>query len=358
LKQENDFTVRPADPQDFDILTKVFNDVFNKEAKRSTLDWKYLENPHGKSIVWVAEDNEKKIVGSLAFVPRKIMINSKERITLLASDGMVFPEWQYKGIFVRLLNIMFDKSWEMGAPLAIAFSGRRSVKGLIRTDWDEVSPVQELVLPLRGSYLFKGIIRRLPFTACLMGCAGDFLLKKGRLKKLLGRSLTSDVKPIDRFDNPLADTGMEILSKQPVFLVKDSAWLNWRFIDNPTKRHRIFGAYRGSKPAGYLVMESKDGVSYIVDMLGANRDVQQDLLSFAIQEALREKSVMIQSMALEGDGIDRLLLDVGFKCLPKYGLLPFMIKVGPGDETIKQVVVDSTAWYLSHGDKDAENMTR
>jgi hypothetical protein len=355
--QEPTFDVRPAEPEDYDTLVKIFNEVFHKDKDRNTLEWKYLRNPHGRSHVWVATDPQGEIVGSLAFVPRKMVIQGGEYITLLASDGMVFKEWQRRGIFVRLLNIMFEKSWAMEAPLAIAFSGRRSVKGLIRTDWDEVGLVQELVLPLRGTFLFKAIIRRLAFLRGPAGALGDLLLRQGRLKGFLKRTMTSEVKAVERFDDALARAGMEALALREVYLVKDRDWLNWRFVDNPTKRHRSFGAYRNGKAAGYMVMETGNNRSYIVELLASDEEVRRDLLAQAVREGHSQGGEMLQSMALEGDGIDRFLLASGFNCLPRYGLLPFMIKMGPAGASLKRVVTDSRLWYLAHGDKDAEHMT-
>jgi hypothetical protein len=66
---------------------------------------------------------------------------------------------------------------------------------------------------------------------------------------------------------------------------------------------------------------------------------------------------MLFAMALPGDPIYTHLRDLGFKCLPKMGLLPFMIKMGPDQDKLHPVVIDPGNWYLSHGDKDAEHMT-
>ena len=88
------FDVRPAEPSEYPTLVNIFNQVFKKDKDARTLEWKYLKNPHGKSFVWVAADKEGKIIGSLAFVPRKLSIDGREYPTFIAADGMVFPEWQ------------------------------------------------------------------------------------------------------------------------------------------------------------------------------------------------------------------------------------------------------------------------
>jgi hypothetical protein len=355
--EQPSFSVRPAAREEYPTLIRVFNDVFHKDKDTRTLEWKYLDNPHGLSEVWVAESIEKKVVGSLAFVPRRMRIQGRDYLTLLAADGMVFPDWQRKGIFVRLLHIMFEKSWALGAPLAIAFSGRRSVKGLVRTDWDEVGLVQEWILPLRGPFLFKPIVRRAPWLAGPVGAVGDWALRNYRLKGFIQRSYTSEVKKIGRFDGALAEAGMRALEERPVYLVRDEAFLNWRYVDNPTKRHLVFGAYREQQPQGYMVMETGGGRSYVADLVALDRSVKEDLLATAVAAGLGGGGHMLHIMALEGDPMDRFLREQGFNCLPRAGLLPFMIKMGPEHGDLNPVVTDPSLWYLSHGDKDAEHMT-
>ena len=154
------FDVRPARENEFPLLIELFNRTCRKRKTVRTFQWKYIDNPHGAAVVRVAVDPDDRVVGSLAFVPRKMRIDDREVLTLLASDGMVLEAWQRKGIFVHLLEVMFEQSWNLGAPFVVAFTGRQSVPGLIRTDWCEVGTIQDLELPVQGSFLFQRVWRR------------------------------------------------------------------------------------------------------------------------------------------------------------------------------------------------------
>ena len=72
---------------------------------------------------------------------------------------------------------------------------------------------------------------------------------------------------------------------------------------------------------------------------------------------LEEGGQMLGCMALEGDGIGAFLLEQRFKCLPRPGLLPFMIKMAPDVEDFDTDMADPGTWYLAHGDRDTEHMT-
>ncbi len=344
-------------PDEYPILIRIFNEVFHKSKDTRTLEWKYRDNPHGASVVWVAESPAREVVGSLAFVPRRICIRGREYTTLLAADGMILPGWQHQGIFASLLDILFEESWSLGAPMVIAFSGRRSVRGLISTNWKRVGLSLELVLPLQGEYLFKAVVRRVPFSERMARGVGGLLLRRGRLRRLLTRSLSSEIRPIRRFDEALAEAGTRALQNLPVFLVRDTAFLNWRYVDNPTGRHRVFGAYEDSRPVGYLVMETHGGRSFIADLVAREPEIREDLLATAVQQGLEEGGQMLGCMALEGDGIGAFLLEQRFKCLPRPGLLPFMIKMAPDVEDFDTDMADPGTWYLAHGDRDTEHMT-
>ena len=352
------FDVRPAGEDEFPLLIELFNRMFRKQKNVRTFQWKYLDNPHGKAVVWVATDPDDRIVGSLAFVPRKMRIDGREVLTLLASDGMVFEAWQRKGIFIRLLEIMCERSWDLGAPFVVAFTGRQSVPGLIRTGWSEVGTIQDLELPVQGAFLFQRVWRLAPFLRGPLRLIGNVMLAQGRLKKVLNHAYASKIRALNHFDDALADAGRDALEDVPVSMVRDKEFLNWRYVNNPTGRHTCFGAFKDGRAAGYVVVETKGDTAYIADLLARDGDVRADLLVTAVAEALGKRCLSIRSMALEGDPMSRFLKAWGFKCAPSFRLLPFMLKMGPDPGELEKRVVDAGLWTLSHGDRDAEHMTR
>ena len=357
--REAEYRVRPAAEEEFPRLIALFNRVFRWDKDARTFRWKYLDNPHGRAVVWVAEAPASgEIVGSLAFVPRRIRVGGKTFVTFLASDGMVLEEWQRKGIFVRLLGIMFERSWEREAPFVTAFTGRRSVPGLLRTGWKTVGTILEMELPLRGRRLFRRVLHRLPALEGPLGRAGDVLLERGAAGRLLRRRPASRVVRVERFDEDLARAGEEALAAVEAAMVRDRAFLDWRYVDNPTQRHTCWGAYREGRAAGYMVMEARGEAAYVTDLLAADPEVRADLLARAVQEAHRAGCAWIQCMALEGDPMSAFFRAQGFRPLPRERLLPFMMKEGPAAGELAGRVLDPRRWYLSHGDRDAEHMTR
>lgn len=355
--EERGWKARPAKEEEISTLIQVFNTVYHKDKGRDTLEWKYLRNPHGKAIMWVAESDDNEIVGSVAFMPRRIRIEGKEFLSHHGADAMVLPEWQRGGILITMLTEVYKQCWELGDALVHIFPNRRSVGALRKMSLHPVSNVQELELSLRGSYYFKRYINKAPFLSGLLKPLGDGLLKMGVLKQHLNHAFTTEVKSIDRFDDAIADAGMEALQEAPVFMVRDTAFLNWRYVDNPTKRHRSFAAFRDGKPVGYMVMEAEGGRAYIADLLALDLAAKEDLLVTAVKKARESGAEMLQCMSLVDDGVNKMLRFRGFRPLPDFRLVPLMINVGPAGASSNKILADPTQWYTSHGDRDVEHMT-
>ncbi|MHC4941796.1 MAG: GNAT family N-acetyltransferase [Planctomycetota bacterium] len=356
-REKKSWHPRPARKEEIGTLSRIYNEVYEKDEENKYLEWKYLANPHGEAIIWVAESDTGEIVGSLAFMPRRMRIRGDEYDTYHGADAMVDSGWQRQGIMIALFNNMYDQCWSLGAPVAHMFPNRRSLGVLHKLSMHPVSLVQELELSLRGAHLFRRALYRLPFAEGLLGPAGDFMLRKGRLKPFFRHPFTTQITPIERFDDGLAEVAKEALKPQPVYMVRDRDWLNWRFLDNPTRRHRCFAAHRDSEPVGYLVMETGGDKAFLSDLQALDEAAREDLLATAIQKAHKAGAHMLQSMALEGDGVTKFLRRMGFDALPEHRLMPFMIQIGPEGEALREALTDSSAWYLAHGDRDVEHMT-
>lgn len=345
---------RPAKKEELDALLGVYNQVYKKNEDRKLLQWKYHDNPHGEAVMWVGENDSGEIVGSVAFMPRKMLVNGKECLSHHGADAMVLPEWQRQGVLITLLTQVYNQCWEMGDVMVHIFPNRRSVGALRKMGLHPVSLVQELELPLTGSYLFKRAVHKLPFLKGPADLFGSMLLGSRRFSK---HRFSTQIEPISRFDDALADVAMQALADFPLALVRDRDFLNWRYIDTPKKRHRAFGAFRDSRACGYLVMETAGGRSYIADLLALDEEAREDLLTTAVKEADRAGAEMLQCMALKGDSMDRLLCKTGFEPLPDPRLVPLMINIGTAGEEHRSLFVDPVKYYVSHGDRDVEHMT-
>jgi GNAT superfamily N-acetyltransferase len=356
-REKKSWHPRPASKKEIGTLSRIYNEVYGKSEGDDYLEWKYLANPHGEAIIWVAESEGGEIVGSLAFMPRRMRIQGDEFDTFHGADAMVAEGWQRRGIMIALFNNMYGQCWSLGVPVAHMFPNRRSLGVLLKLNMHPVSLVQELELSLRGTHLFRRVLYRLPFAEGLLCPVGDFVLRKGRLKSFLRHPFTTRIEPVERFDDGLAAVAMSALKPLGAFMIRDAAWLNWRFIDNPSKRHRCFAAYRDSEPVGYLAMESGGGRAFISDLHALDEAAREDLLATAVAKAQDAGAQMLHSIALEGDPVTKFLGSMGFEALPERRLLPFMIQIGPEGEPLRAALADSSTWCLAHGDRDVEHMT-
>jgi hypothetical protein len=143
--------------------------------------------------------------------------------------------------------------------------------------------------------------------------------------------------------------------------VRDAAYLNWRYRQNPLRRYRILAAERGDSLAGYAILSLDHGrlVAEMVEWLVAPGEEAAGLalLAAVTELARREACALLQVWMLPQHTLYvRLLRASGFIFAPRPGLphwmrssTPFLVRPGPaGPPPASQL----DKWFLSMGDHD------
>ena len=103
-------------------------------------------------------------------------------------------------------------------------------------------------------------------------------------------------------------------------VVRNSAYLNWRFVDNPWYNYSLFVAKKGNSPFGYLILknfqdpQSGEIVGDIVDLLWSEDDpgALSEMLNFALREfhaqAITRANVWLKTNTI----LDRIGQNLGF----------------------------------------------
>jgi hypothetical protein len=97
--------------------------------------------------------------------------------------------------------------------------------------------------------------------------------------------------------------------------LRDQAYLQWRYYDNPTVRATLLGAYRGGTLVGWVAYSLDEAsIGYIVDAIVLrNEDAQQILHALMLQAILALRSagaVAIRSWRLNAHPFDQLISTV------------------------------------------------
>ncbi len=211
---------------DEDQILVLMRDVFGVE--RSIEHWKWEFTP--RPMCRVAQDD--KIVGHQTVFPFQLKIGDQMISAAGSVDTMVHPEYQHQGIFYRLVTECNREAWNMGIKLILAWPNNQSRHGFLKLGWKKV-----INIPLLRRFATDG-------------------------------QPDTNIFPIFRFSKAYDELWAK--ANFPVAVVRDSTYLNWRYIDHPTYKYDCISLWDDlGELQGYAVFRIDDsGKGQIADILG------------------------------------------------------------------------------------------
>lgn len=212
-----DYELREYRAGDLPSLLDCFNQVFRAgdpaHKDRTPLEWKYLfeDNPAGRR-VWLALC-EGRVVAQYAALPARVWMAGAERTFAQIVDSMVHPEHRSglkrPGLFVLTALPFFE-----------AYGGRDK-------DWVHYGWPVESAWRIGKTFLKYEVVR----TQTVLARGPDPAARRPPEVELLARF---DDQARWLYDRCAGDFGAST--------IRDAAYLNWRFVDNPFHRYQLFGA--------------------------------------------------------------------------------------------------------------------
>jgi GNAT superfamily N-acetyltransferase len=238
-------------------------------ADESYLRWMYLGHPAADPAAlscWTCRSPDGHVIGQIGGYPVGLRIGDEHARAFWTLDGAVEPGHRGRGIFGRLLQPAAVER----AVAMVTESSPSATKAMLRAGWIDLGTLPIFIRPLRiGSMLQTRGRSALGET---VGLAADLALwSADRLARVACAIASLDLEEISRFDGR-ADAIWEKASRSyRVICSRDSATLNWRFVDFPKSRYRSFYLRRHGEAIGYVVLSlgsrGRDPAGIIVDFL-------------------------------------------------------------------------------------------
>ena len=280
---DDEYTFREADISDFPQIAAFFRNFNYPLQKEQWLRWKYFENPVGRGHIFLIEDSNSNIKGTLGCIPRMIINKKTGPLYVTESADMFFaPEVRGKHLFPKIKKIEMDV---VDTP-KIAFPNKRSEKITLQFGWQILAPLETWYFPIAwaGTSLNK--------TNQFLSAIVKFLAKIYASFLLIGDFKNLTIKPIDKFRHDFNKMGNHKC-------IKCSAdYLNWRFINNPTRDYIPLEFYENEDVIGYCVLSLEGSTAMIYDFFTSHhkRSCLRKLIEYC-----REKNV--SSLIFRGVGL-------------------------------------------------------
>jgi len=214
--------------RDLNDVMQLYERLFNKKTTQELWEWKYLPPWTNKPFSWIGLDS-KRIIGHIGIVPLRGQIKGAEVTFFLIGDIMADPDYRMLKIYRQLNPTKYFEEIRKEHPQAVmyGFTGRhlgRWYRWFLSLDINSyVERADDRIIRLPNDRLAGKDASQ--FDVC------EWLW---------------DAPELDIIWRQLKDTIL-------VGLVRDRAYLDWRYAKHPTLRYRLFGVYQWGKPVGWLV---------------------------------------------------------------------------------------------------------
>jgi hypothetical protein len=346
------WAIRPYRPGDERALVALFERVFGRSISETHWRWKLKQPPAPIEIenVWLAVDGDTPIF-QYAGIPTRYRLPAGETTAMVSVDTMTAPEFQRRGLLSVVGRVVYDTWRAAGVPFVIGLPNQRWGSRSGALGWQPLFPLQWLVRPLRPEAILARRLKR-PALASLawLGVAWNsfWILWQPRDAAFVTRSVERAGPEFDQlWQRCSADT--------PVSVVRDQAWVNWRYLDAPALGYHVLLAERDGQPVGYAayrVEAHAAGVAgFVAELFAASADApaRRTLIAETLAALRAAGADNAVTLAVPGSPLERDLRGAGFL----YSRGAFGVQIVPLDPALPlDLLRDPQSWNLAGGDFD------
>jgi len=325
-------------------------DVNGSPKQLENIEWQFIENPEKKCFVDIAFDSEnKKTAGIYAVSCVKFKIANSIYVGAQSLDTITDINYRGQGLFTKLANDVYLKAKDFGIALVYGFPNGSSIHGFEKKlEWQVLDPLPFLIKPIKSKY-FTDKIRALKFLPNINLSFSKFKVNK-----------KYTLNEVAIFPVEVNELWKQFSEKIKVAVVRDKAYLDWRYIQKPNEDYKIVHCY--DKDEVYLgfviysVKEKHNGkIGYIMELIYNldNPEVGKTLLKFAINKIKQNNADCILAWCFRHSPNYNIYKNMFFINMPEK-LRPIELHFGVRSlkDNIKGITNNRENWFISYSDSD------
>ncbi|PQA84825.1 hypothetical protein C5F52_02145 [Limnohabitans sp. TS-CS-82] len=299
--------------EDIEECNDFHNRAYGSKRSLAQWHWQFDQLLGGKRPFVVAKENGQ-VVGTQALMPITMLDPKGEILTAKSEETLVDPSMRGKGVFQKMYEPLMAFALEQGVQSIWGFTpANKAFEGV---GFYVPGRTSQLVHPLsvRAAAAFGDSVgmgmRRVAMTAAI-GAASFVSAARIALASNRAQGVRFEV-----LEQPPAEGGA--LCREFVqgwggtTILRDQAYLKWRYYDNPAVRATLLGAYRGDTLVGWVAYSLDEAsIGYIVDVIVLRTDdahhVLHDLMLQAVLNLRAAGAVAIRSWRLNAHPFDQMI---------------------------------------------------
>jgi ribosomal protein S18 acetylase RimI-like enzyme len=361
MRREDGWVSSRFSPDDIEDCLRFLSQTWSdREATEPAYqNWQCERSPAGPAIATLAREVETgKLIGQAVTIPVKVRLSGKMRTAGLSLNPVADPGYQGRDIFEGLLNDVCALSAKEGIAFSYGFPDQFSYPTFVnKAGFRDAGSVLLLIRPLN------------PERLALKTTHGHLPSRMAAIARRIWRTpapaprqevLPSlEMEEISSFDDSFDVFWNRVQHRYPIMVERDPDYLNWRFVNVPTREYTILAARSVGKIRGFVVLRSAPlgqfSAGLIVDLVveasAEGRAAGRLLIDQAYSYSSDRDLDLVASLTLRHTDEFRLLRSRGFWVCPKFlQPQPFRLVVRCHDDEAKRLAYDLHNWFVTMGD--------
>lgn len=273
------YKIRKLEATEFHLLIPIMKDCFGVNVDVAFFDWKFLQNPAGSFVGFVAVAEDGEIAAYYGVIPELYKINGAEKVIYQSCDTMTHSRHRRKGLFQKLALECYEYLRSQGKLFVIGFGGGQSTPGFLKFGWRHIFDIRYYFIPK-----FIVTLSTRKSSPQVTGIAELGIIHNIVLKSNLGNEIHSHKTP-------------------DVF--------KWR-ISNPSHQYHVIGYQSSGDYTSYACYYITDGKLVLFDFYFANTKEGKTLVNELKIQVIDQNLRGIVAMCQEGSIYSKHLKQVGF----------------------------------------------
>jgi len=331
-------------------LSQLHQRLHHQWREPSFWRWCYLENPAGSGTTIAVRGD--LVIGKLGNLYSKLHVDGRTVRASLLEGLEVLPEersWQcFRGILAGCLEA--SEKDRIGFGYALATNSTSTLNQQL--GWSTLGRVPVYAAITCCAQMAAD--RSVPSFLAWLGRFADPFLRVNP-KKYRDRFQGFEFRRIERFDSQFDDIWHSVKEFRRLAVIKDSQYLNWRYLGCPGRNHESWALYQGNQLQGWVVFRSRQRhrEGCLLDLVARDNDPEMilRLTQWTLQRFVASRVGLVRASfpasSLEGE----ILRKIGFHTWTTR-IAGIELVVTGTSEIRKETSFEKTMenWHLSLGD--------
>jgi hypothetical protein len=353
------YTFRRCERSNTSELSNLVNQVLGTNTNSDYWEWKYFKNPVGRAFSTLALINGK-IVGQLGAIPARFSVGGREVIGAQEVDAAILEDHRRFDVFLHMIALGKKFYLNANVEFSFGFSNEHTTEiGQALLQKKKFGPIPRLVKVLDIGPLLRQRFSMNTLSR-ILSPAGNIMLRIIHSEKITIPE-GMQIERVNRFDGRFDTFWNRIKEDYPVMMVRDSTYLNWRYVDAPHVNYEIFCLEKigSNEIIGFMVLgeEQNDYLTGQIFDIVTPRDVYDTitscLLRFALNRFRKKKAAKVNCWMFSHCHVYPELTKMGFIPREKKGRDFLFQSINLQDPEISPELLENREnWYVTKGDSD------